>query len=89
MDDDFTIEELETLAAGIAQLGTIDAFATILQQTILAYTEEPSIARGYYAKLLSDAADFVVAWQELRASPFGALFDPRVARPEEPDELDD
>ena len=83
-DDDFTTEELETLASGIEALGTIDAFATMLQQTVLEYAEEPSIARGYYGKLLNDAADFVLAWQEFRATPFGALFDPRVAHDEDP-----
>lgn len=82
-DDDLTPEESYTILKGLYDLGGIDARMTILQQTVIAYRDHPDVARGHYGQLLNDAADAIIAWQALRATPFGALFDPTVIPPEE------
>lgn len=82
MSGDFTAEELETLANGIRDLGTIDARMSVLKATLLRYPDLGEVATGYLAEVLSDASDLVVAWQELSTTSFGALYDPRVTGPD-------
>jgi hypothetical protein len=84
-DDDLTADEAAMLISGFKALGTIDARMAALQQTLLAYHEAGVIAHGHYLDVLNDAADAVLAWQQIRASPFGAMFDPRVIPPDQED----
>lgn len=88
-DDDLTPEEAAMLRQLITDLGTIDALMTVVQQTCLRYPERSvRVPRAYWSELLDVTADAVIAWQALRASPGGALFDPRVIHPEEGDDAE-
>jgi hypothetical protein len=77
-DDDLTPTELATLRDGLERLATVDAHMALLIQTLSTYPDQPRVATGIFSKILGDAANVAIAWQALRATPFGDLLDPRV-----------